>query len=111
MLELKNKILSAGVVGAGGAGFPTNVKFSDAMDTILINGTECEPLLKTDFYLLKTYAKELEDTLNLLVERTNSKRAVIGIKKHTGELLGVEDGKKVGKVTYKYTPDIYPADE
>ena len=109
MLELKNKILSAGVVGAGGAGFPTNVKFSDAMDTILINGTECEPLLKTDFYLLKTYAKELEDTLNLLVERTNSKRAVIGIKKHTGELLGVEDGKKVGKVTYKYTPDIYPA--
>jgi len=109
MLEIKNKILAAGVVGAGGAGFPTNVKFSDGMDTILINGTECEPLLKTDLHLLKTYEKELEETLNFLVEETGSKRAVIGIKKHTGEILGIEDGKTVGKVSYKYTPDVYPA--
>ena len=109
MLELKNKILSAGVVGAGGAGFPTNVKFCDGMETILVNGTECEPLLKTDFHLLKTYAKDLTDTLNLLVERTGAKKAVIGIKHHTGHLLGIADGEKVGKVIYKLTPDVYPA--
>lgn len=109
MLELKNKILSAGVVGAGGAGFPTNVKFCDGMETILINGTECEPLLKTDFHLLKVYSKELEETLNFLVEKTGSKRAVIGIKKHTGHLLGIADGKTVGKVMYKHTADVYPA--
>ena len=109
MLELKNNILTAGVVGAGGAGFPTHVKFCDGMETILINGTECEPLLKTDFHLLKVYSSELEDTLNKLVEITGSKKGVIGIKKHTGELLGIPDGKTVGKVTYKYTPDVYPA--
>lgn len=109
MLELKNKILSAGVVGAGGAGFPTNVKFCDGIETILINGTECEPLLKTDFHLLKTYSKELEETLNILVEKTNAKKAVIGIKKHTGHLLGIADGKNVGKVTYRLTDDVYPA--
>lgn len=109
MLELKNKILSAGVVGAGGAGFPTHVKFCDGIETILINGTECEPLLKTDFYLLKTFASDLEKTLNGLIKTTGAKRGVIGIKKHTGELLEIADGKTVGKVTYKYTPNIYPA--
>lgn len=109
MLELKNKILSAGVIGAGGAGFPTHVKFCDGMETILINGTECEPLLKTDFHLLKEYGERLEEVLNLLVEKTGAKRAVIGIKKHTGQLLGIADGKTIGRVTYKHTADIYPA--
>ena len=52
MQTLKKLIQQAGVVGAGGAGFPTHVKLADNIETILINGTECEPLLKTDFYLL-----------------------------------------------------------
>ena len=37
---------SAGIVGAGGAGFPTHVKLNTKADTVIINGAECEPLLR-----------------------------------------------------------------
>ena len=43
-----NKIAEAGVVGAGGAGFPTHVKLAAKADTVLINAAECEPLLHKD---------------------------------------------------------------
>ena len=44
--ELQNIIQENGVVGAGGAGFPTYMKISDKANTILMNCAECEPLLK-----------------------------------------------------------------
>ncbi len=109
MQDLKKMILGAGVVGAGGAGFPTHVKFGENIETVLINGAECEPLAKTDLYLLKEYSKELEETLNYIVEKVGAKRGVIGIKMHTGEALGIADGTQNKKVSYKHLPDIYPA--
>lgn len=109
MQELKRVILEAGVVGAGGAGFPTHVKFAPNIQTVLINGAECEPLAKTDLYLMREYSKELEEILNFIVEKVGAKNGVIAIKKHTGEELGIEDGRKNNKVSYKHIPDIYPA--
>ncbi len=109
MQELKKMILEAGVVGAGGAGFPTHVKFAENIQTVLINGAECEPLAKTDFYLLREYGKELTEALNYIVEKVGAKNGVIGIKKHTGEELGIADGATDRKVSYKHLPDIYPA--
>ena len=53
MEELKSLIASAGVVGAGGAGFPTAFKLRDGIDSLVINAAECEPLIYTDYYLLK----------------------------------------------------------
>ncbi len=110
MQRLKELIQKAGVVGAGGAGFPTHVKLADGIETILINGTECEPLLKTDFYLLSKEATRLEKALEKLVEITGAKQGVIGIKKHTAELLGMEEEKKVSaNVFYKFTGNVYPS--
>ncbi len=109
MQEFKNLIQNAGVVGAGGAGFPTHVKFGGNIETILINGAECEPLSKTDFYLLREYKDELCDTLNFVLSKTGAKKGVIGIKQHVGKDLGIADGYSVGNVTFKYLPDIYPA--
>lgn len=109
MKSLKELIQKAGVVGAGGAGFPTHVKLADGIETILINGTECEPLLKTDFYLLSHEAARLEQTLEKLVEITGAKQGVIGIKQHTAELLGMKTEKKVGRVSYKFTGNVYPS--
>lgn len=43
---------SAGIVGAGGAGFPTHVKLNAKADTVIINGAECEPLLRVDQQLM-----------------------------------------------------------
>ena len=42
------KIAAAGVVGCGGAGFPTHVKLKGQFDCLIVNGAECEPLLRTD---------------------------------------------------------------
>lgn len=110
MQNLKERIQKAGVVGAGGAGFPTHVKLADNIETILVNATECEPLLKTDFYLLSEETSRLESALEKLVEITGAKQGVIGLKQHTGELLGMEQPKKVSqKVFYQFTGNVYPS--
>ena len=53
LAELKEVVASAGVVGAGGAGFPAAFKYTDAADTLVINAAECEPLIYTDYYIMK----------------------------------------------------------
>ena len=53
MNETLETIASAGVVGAGGAGFPTHVKLQAEADTLIINAAECEPLLQKDKELLR----------------------------------------------------------
>ena len=102
--SIKEKIEKAGVVGAGGAGFPSHIKILENIETILINGIECEPLLKTDFYLLENFKAELKAVLNYLCSELNIKSGVIAIKKHTAELLKVKDDD-----TFKIVGDIYPA--
>ena len=62
--ELQNIIQENGVVGAGGAGFPTYMKISDKANTILMNCAECEPLLKLHRQLLEKHAYEIMKTFN-----------------------------------------------
>lgn len=47
-MELWRQIQEAGIVGCGGAGFPTHIKYQSKAGTLIINGAECEPLLRTD---------------------------------------------------------------
>lgn len=72
----------AGVVGAGGAGFPTHVKLKGQADTVIINGAECEPLLRVDQQLMALHAEELLDALDLLVEQVGAARGVVALKEH-----------------------------
>ena len=51
--DIVDKVRSAGVVGAGGAGFPTNVKLQFDVKRVLANGASCEPLLSSDPYLME----------------------------------------------------------
>lgn len=81
MKELSNIIREAGVVGAGGAGFPTYVKLDERANTIIMNCAECEPLLKLHRQLLEQYAYEIMKTFNLIAETVNADEAIIGIKK------------------------------
>ena len=59
--EIINIVKEAGIVGMGGAGFPTCVKLKPAkpVDTILLNGCECEPLLTADHRVLLEYADDI----------------------------------------------------
>ena len=78
---LLEKIEAAGVVGAGGAGFPTHVKLNSTPEFLLINAAECEPLLAVDQLLMEHYAPILIDTSGRIAKAMNLKRTVIAVKK------------------------------
>ena len=80
ILELKEIIQSNGIVGAGGAGFPSYAKLNDGIDTIILNCAECEPLLKLHQQLLALKANEIVNTLNFIAEIIGAKEVVIATK-------------------------------
>lgn len=79
--ELQKNIQENGVVGAGGAGFPTYMKLTDKADTILMNCAECEPLLKLHRQLLEKHAYEIMKTFHMVAETVGASEAIIGIKR------------------------------
>lgn len=81
MEELCTVLRQSGVVGAGGAGFPTYAKLDKRAYTIIMNCAECEPLLKLHRQLLEKYAPEIVKTFHMLAQSVGAKEAVIGIKK------------------------------
>lgn len=109
--ELQKIVYDAGVVGAGGAGFPTHKKFSDQVKQIIVNAAECEPLMMVDHHILEKHLQPLVDTLNLLVDTMGCDEAIIGIKGKNMHLLDekIVASLKTGKVKIKEIPDIYPA--
>ena len=58
-MNLSQLVLDAGVVGCGGAGFPAHVKYAKPAELLLMNGAECEPLLRTDQYIMAAFAERL----------------------------------------------------
>ncbi|MCX8037507.1 MAG: SLBB domain-containing protein [Candidatus Sumerlaeia bacterium] len=79
-----------GVVGAGGAGFPTDIKYRRAVDTFIVNAAECEPLLHKDKELLLHFSDDFFAGLALAMERSGAREAIIGIKgkyRHVIEVL------------------------
>ena len=63
-MDLKALMKEAGIVGAGGAGFPSYAKLADGAEVLVVNGAECEPLLYTDYIL----QKQLAHTPNALLD-------------------------------------------
>ena len=79
MLDLKNALFEGGVVGAGGAGFPTHAKLSDQADTVILNCAECEPLIKVDRQLMVDYINEILSgmkNMNILEQTVTVKSAL-----------------------------------
>jgi Na+-translocating ferredoxin:NAD+ oxidoreductase RnfC subunit len=80
VLDVLEKIKAAGIIGAGGAGFPTHVKLNSAPEYLIVNGAECEPLLRVDQQLGAMYAAELLETLETLRSTCKAPRAIYGLK-------------------------------
>jgi Na+-translocating ferredoxin:NAD+ oxidoreductase RnfC subunit len=82
--NMENKLLeavkSAGIVGAGGAGFPTHVKLNARAEYIVVNGAECEPLLRVDQQLMALKTKEILEALNRIVKETGAKKGIMALK-------------------------------
>ena len=81
---IKNRILAAGIVGMGGATFPTHVKLSPppdtVIDTLILNAAECEPYLTCDYRLMMEHPAELVEGLQLLGNAVDAKALWIGIE-------------------------------
>lgn len=82
--ELKNRLQAAGIVGLGGATFPAHVKLSPPadkpIDTLILNGVECEPFLTADHRLMLEESERILDGIDILRKILGIKRAVIGIE-------------------------------
>lgn len=109
----KSKVLelieSAGVVGAGGAGFPTHVKLNAELEFLIVNGAECEPLLHKDQALLKNQTLKIMEGLEYLVSVLNLRKAIIGVKKKNESLIKKLKPFINGPVELFLLGDFYPA--
>ena len=84
-------IQKAGVVGAGGAGFPTHVKLNAKAEYLIINAAECEPLIETDKYLCRTFPERIVSTVLKMKEHLGAAHAVIALKgKYIKEIEALE---------------------
>ena len=79
--NLVDAVRAAGVIGAGGAGFPTHVKLAARVDTVIANGAECDPLLQCDQRLMERHPAELVRGLQLAMEATGAAQGILALKK------------------------------
>jgi len=79
-LDLIEAVRSAGIVGAGGAGFPTHVKIAAQVDTVIANGAECDPLLQCDQRLMESRASDIVRGVQLVMEASGAARGILALK-------------------------------
>lgn len=86
-MSLVEQVKQAGVIGSGGAGFPTHIKLAAKVEFFLVNGAECEPLMHKDRELMTHFATEIVAGIKLVRLCVSAKQAVIGIKSKNKEAI------------------------
>ncbi len=108
-MELKEFMREAGIVGAGGAGFPSYAKLADGADILVINGAECEPLLYTDLVILQKEMPLVLLGIQGVLDYAKIPQALLCVKEHTAKRLRLKDGTKLAdRIILKTLPDVYP---
>ena len=111
--EMKDRIGEAGICGMGGAGFPTFVKLSPPadkpIDTVILNGVECEPYLTADDRLMLEKTQEVVSGLKILMKILGAKQGIIGIEANKpddiaamNKILASESGFRVVPLKLQY---------
>jgi electron transport complex protein RnfC len=109
--EIRKHIANAGIVGLGGAGFPTHIKLKPTtIDTLIINGAECEPYITCDDRLMRERAKEIVLGAEIIsYTLAGAKRCIIAVEDNKPEayqaLLTASTNSSVEIIT---VPTIYP---
>ncbi len=107
MLE---KITNAGIVGAGGAGFPTHIKYLATSEYFILNAAECEPLIHSDKYLIRTRAHDIVNTMQIIAKQIQASKLVIAIKKtYTQEIEILQNVIGDKPITLLLMNSYYPA--
>ncbi|HVU33489.1 MAG TPA: 4Fe-4S dicluster domain-containing protein [Opitutaceae bacterium] len=109
-MSLVDQVRAAGVVGAGGGGFPTHVKLAGSADTVIANGAECEPLLHKDAAMMEREAEQVVRGVRLAMDAVKAGAGIIGIKaKNEHALAAIERACAGTGVRVHLLGDFYPA--
>jgi Na+-translocating ferredoxin:NAD+ oxidoreductase RnfC subunit len=110
-MRISELIEVSGIVGAGGAGFPTHVKVGAEVDTVIVNGAECEPLLASDKWLLENESGKVVKGLEFIMDACGAKRGIIALKeKYAKPLQAIQKAVGTRKAIDVFTlEDFYPA--
>jgi electron transport complex protein RnfC len=112
--EIIRIIRDSGIVGLGGAAFPTSVKLSPpegtTIDTVILNGAECEPYLTCDHRLMVEYPEEVLTGLEIIMKAVGAKQGIIGIEDNKPEAIRLltEKAKGYGNIKIISLPTRYP---
>lgn len=107
--EVKKLIQDAGVVGAGGAGFPSFAKLAEGANILVINAAECEPLLYTDYMLIHERLYRVLEGAEAIMEMMGIEKCLLSVKGTKGKALHWVDGQELAPgVFVKLLPNVYP---
>ncbi|SJZ55094.1 proline reductase-associated electron transfer protein PrdC [Garciella nitratireducens DSM 15102] len=113
--ETNNKleaIREAGIIGAGGAGFPTHIKLKTKIPGgyAIVNAAECEPILGHNIHYLEKNAKKVINGLKYIMEITEAQHGIIAIKpKHKNAIDKLKEAIGKDPIDIKFLKDLYPA--
>ena len=111
--EIVAAVKAAGVVGAGGAGFPTHIKIDAQVDVVIANGAECEPLLRAHQLIMASESAKVVLGLKTVMLATGARRGYIGLKRKYAEAVANLQAAIAAAggqdVELFFLPDIYPA--
>lgn len=98
-----------GIVGAGGAGFPTHIKLKFHPEFFIMNAAECEPLLHKDMEMLRNCTDDILNGLQVAIKMTNASSGIIGIKEKHKDVIALLKAKISSNVQIVKCGDFYPA--
>ncbi len=107
---LKEQLKQMGVVGAGGAGFPTYVKAGSQAEIMLANGAECEPLLHKDFEIMRHFPAQILAGMEAMMGAVGARRGMFGIKEKNRPAIDAirPEAEKRG-IELVFLGDFYPS--
>ncbi len=111
LTELKAVLRNGGVVGAGGAGFPSYAKLDKRADTLILNCAECEPLLKLHRQMLERYVGEIVDALHVLATAVEATSVIIAVKRSYERTIDAVKMHIASRpnMSICLLPEVYPA--
>jgi len=107
---LSDQLREAGVVGAGGAGFPTYVKAKSQVEFVIANGAECEPLLHKDAEIMKHFPAEILAGMEAMIDSTGAKAGKFGVKTKNQESIdALQRSQPSARIEFVQLGDFYPS--
>jgi Na+-translocating ferredoxin:NAD+ oxidoreductase RnfC subunit len=107
---LSEILRECGVVGAGGAGFPTYIKAQSQVEFLIANGAECEPLIHKDAELMKHFPAEILAGMTSMMDATGARSGKFGVKtKNADSIEALRKSLRTDRIEFVMLGDFYPS--